>query len=192
MVLATAMAVSGTVVLLACRLQRSSIHLPETSSSSPLLRPCISSVTVLHINEMTELHKEKGRMTKTTRWQRSVEKFRKGGVVKGPNSDLFSSATVPLVWRRRHGVVYVICSANPKHKQRQGFIAYAYEGPISTMSLVITPKQEKTPLGFGISSSSPSLISENGEASMNPWRRKGMAPVNLLNPATKHSILRAL
>lgn len=34
---------------------------------------------------------------------------------------------------RRHGVVYVICSANPKHKQRQGFIAYAYEGPISTM-----------------------------------------------------------
>nr|GLL45274.1 uncharacterized protein LOC109184024 isoform X1 [Ipomoea trifida] len=43
MVLATAMAVSGTVVLLACRLQRSSIHLPETSSSSPLLRPCISS-----------------------------------------------------------------------------------------------------------------------------------------------------
>nr|GMD75241.1 Ribosomal protein [Ipomoea batatas] len=93
---------------------------------------------------------------------------------------------------RRHGVVYVICSANPKHKQRQGFIAYAYEGPISTMSLVITPKQEKTPLGFGISSSLPSLISENGEASMNPWRRKGMAPVNLLNPAAKHSILRAL
>ncbi|XP_019189605.1 PREDICTED: uncharacterized protein LOC109184024 isoform X2 [Ipomoea nil] len=46
MVLATAMAVSGTVVLLACRLQRS-IHLPETNpipqSSSPLLRPCISS-----------------------------------------------------------------------------------------------------------------------------------------------------
>nr|GMD75239.1 uncharacterized protein LOC109184024 isoform X2 [Ipomoea batatas] len=46
MVLATAMAVSGTVVLLACRLQRSSIHLPETSSSSPLLRPCISSDVV--------------------------------------------------------------------------------------------------------------------------------------------------
>jgi len=29
---------------------------------------------------------------------------------------------------KRRGRVYVICSANPKHKQRQGYSTFAYEG----------------------------------------------------------------
>jgi large subunit ribosomal protein L36 len=29
---------------------------------------------------------------------------------------------------KRRGRVYVICSSNPKHKQRQGFSSFAYEG----------------------------------------------------------------
>ncbi|XP_057967481.1 uncharacterized protein LOC131157389 [Malania oleifera] len=35
---------------------------------------------------------------------------------------------------KRRGRVYVFCSANPKHKQRQGLSTFAYEGPPPTMS----------------------------------------------------------
>lgn len=31
---------------------------------------------------------------------------------------------------KRRGRVYVLCTANPKHKQRQGFSTFAYEGPL--------------------------------------------------------------
>jgi len=30
---------------------------------------------------------------------------------------------------KRRGRVYVICTSNPKHKQRQGMSTFAYEGP---------------------------------------------------------------
>ncbi|KAK6142352.1 hypothetical protein DH2020_022700 [Rehmannia glutinosa] len=32
---------------------------------------------------------------------------------------------------KRRGRVYVLCTANPKHKQRQGMSTFAYEGPLS-------------------------------------------------------------
>ncbi|CAK7345496.1 unnamed protein product [Dovyalis caffra] len=32
---------------------------------------------------------------------------------------------------KRRGRIYVICSSNPKHKQRQGFATFAYGGLIS-------------------------------------------------------------
>ncbi|ERN09784.1 hypothetical protein AMTR_s00029p00241590 [Amborella trichopoda] len=31
---------------------------------------------------------------------------------------------------RRRGIVRVLCTANPKHKQRQGMSTFAYEGPL--------------------------------------------------------------
>lgn len=31
---------------------------------------------------------------------------------------------------KRRGRVYVLCTSNPKHKQRQGFSTFAYEGPL--------------------------------------------------------------
>ncbi|KAK6141275.1 hypothetical protein DH2020_024991 [Rehmannia glutinosa] len=31
---------------------------------------------------------------------------------------------------KRRGRVYVLCTANPKHKQRQGMSTFAYEGPL--------------------------------------------------------------
>lgn len=34
---------------------------------------------------------------------------------------------------KRRGRVYVICSSNPKHKQRQGMSTFAYEGPTPPM-----------------------------------------------------------
>ncbi|CAI0542886.1 unnamed protein product, partial [Linum tenue] len=32
---------------------------------------------------------------------------------------------------KRRGRVYVLCSSNPKHKQRQGMATFAHEGPLS-------------------------------------------------------------
>ena len=34
---------------------------------------------------------------------------------------------------KRRGRVFVICTANPKHKQRQGMSTLAYEGTVSSM-----------------------------------------------------------
>ncbi|CAA6672661.1 unnamed protein product [Spirodela intermedia] len=31
---------------------------------------------------------------------------------------------------KRRGRVYILCTANPKHKQRQGVSTFAYEGPL--------------------------------------------------------------
>ncbi|KAH7572410.1 hypothetical protein ACOSP7_015562 [Xanthoceras sorbifolium] len=46
---------------------------------------------------------------------------------------------------KRRGRVYVICSANPKHKQRQGMSTFAYEGPIPSTSMETSAKLEIVP-----------------------------------------------
>ncbi|KAL6532757.1 hypothetical protein OROGR_013717 [Orobanche gracilis] len=46
---------------------------------------------------------------------------------------------------KRRGRVYVLCTANPKHKQRQGLSTFAYEGP---MPPVITDKFEKDDVSY--------------------------------------------
>ncbi|KAL0875928.1 hypothetical protein Bca101_025633 [Brassica carinata] len=33
---------------------------------------------------------------------------------------------------KRRGIIYVICSSNPKHKQKQGYCSIAHEGTIPT------------------------------------------------------------
>ncbi|KAF9615731.1 hypothetical protein IFM89_026146 [Coptis chinensis] len=43
---------------------------------------------------------------------------------------------------KRRGRVYVLCSANPKHKQRQGMSTFASEGPLPPMSSEMSFKQE--------------------------------------------------
>ncbi|XP_008789180.1 uncharacterized protein LOC103706747 [Phoenix dactylifera] len=43
---------------------------------------------------------------------------------------------------KRRGRVYVLCTANPKHKQRQGISTFAYEGPLPPVSSDVTSKQE--------------------------------------------------
>ncbi|KAL5975847.1 hypothetical protein ACLOJK_020175 [Asimina triloba] len=45
---------------------------------------------------------------------------------------------------KRRGRVYVLCTANPKHKQRQGISTFAYEGPLPPVSSEVTAKQEPT------------------------------------------------
>ncbi|RWR97162.1 50S ribosomal protein L36 [Cinnamomum micranthum f. kanehirae] len=46
---------------------------------------------------------------------------------------------------KRRGRVYVLCTANPKHKQRQGFSTFAYEGPLPPLSTDANAKQEPAP-----------------------------------------------
>ncbi|XP_018468610.1 uncharacterized protein LOC108840272 isoform X2 [Raphanus sativus] len=36
---------------------------------------------------------------------------------------------------KRRGIIYVICSSNPKHKQRQGYCSMSHEGTIPTTPL---------------------------------------------------------
>lgn len=42
---------------------------------------------------------------------------------------------------KRRGRVYVICSANPKHKQRQGYSTLAYEASASSVPSASISKQ---------------------------------------------------
>ncbi|XP_010254406.1 PREDICTED: uncharacterized protein LOC104595390 isoform X2 [Nelumbo nucifera] len=43
---------------------------------------------------------------------------------------------------KRRGRVYVLCTANPKHKQRQGISTFAYEGSVPSLSSEMSTKQE--------------------------------------------------
>ncbi|KAL0013766.1 uncharacterized protein LOC115977066 [Quercus lobata] len=47
---------------------------------------------------------------------------------------------------KRRGRVYVICSANPKHKQRQGMSTFAYEGPTPPIYSETSAKLEIIPV----------------------------------------------
>ncbi|WOL00163.1 hypothetical protein Cni_G08876 [Canna indica] len=49
---------------------------------------------------------------------------------------------------KRRGKVYVLCTANPKHKQRQGISTFAYEGPVPPASSEVTSKQEPAATNF--------------------------------------------
>ncbi|KAJ6731931.1 hypothetical protein OIU79_003125 [Salix purpurea] len=56
---------------------------------------------------------------------------------------------------KRRGRIYVICSSNPKHKQRQGFATFAYNGLISAETSApqrIVPSQS---MGIGLASLLP-------------------------------------
>ncbi|XP_061950923.1 uncharacterized protein LOC133673985 [Populus nigra] len=56
---------------------------------------------------------------------------------------------------KRRGRIYVICSSNPKHKQRQGFATFAYSGLISAETTApprIVPSQS---MGTGLASLLP-------------------------------------
>ncbi|KAK7840299.1 uncharacterized protein LOC111988176 [Quercus suber] len=47
---------------------------------------------------------------------------------------------------KRRGRVYVICSANPKHKQRQGMSTFAYEGATPPICSETSAKLEIIPV----------------------------------------------
>ncbi|KAM7511502.1 hypothetical protein LguiB_010377 [Lonicera macranthoides] len=89
---------------------------------------------------------------------------------------------------KRRGRVFVLCTANPKHKQRQGLSTFASDGQLPPLSLGTSVKEE--------SSSSMSqtlragLISRRNEAAassvhMFGWTKMGLSSL-LFNHSTKH------
>ncbi|XP_062078065.1 uncharacterized protein LOC133782720 [Humulus lupulus] len=75
---------------------------------------------------------------------------------------------------KRRGRVYVLCTANPKHKQRQGVSTFAYQGPLPPMSLGTSYKQEMS-FGQGLQAGLASLVQKKPEPSMTPGWRTGLA-----------------
>ncbi|KAL6522958.1 hypothetical protein OROHE_016464 [Orobanche hederae] len=76
---------------------------------------------------------------------------------------------------KRRGRVYVLCTANPKHKQRQGLSTFAYEGPMPPVSLPTSSKEMMSVTGDGAKSGLSTLIShKNDTLSVTPWWKVGI------------------
>ncbi|KAI8565608.1 hypothetical protein RHMOL_Rhmol03G0273300 [Rhododendron molle] len=84
---------------------------------------------------------------------------------------------------KRRGRVYVQCTANPKHKQRQGMSTFAYEGPLPLMPAETSAKQE-TSLAHSLRTGLPSLIPKKNEPSVMFGWRTGLASL-LFNQGCK-------
>ncbi|CAL8169807.1 unnamed protein product [Prunus armeniaca] len=68
---------------------------------------------------------------------------------------------------KRRGRVYVLCTANPKHKQRQGMSTFAYEGTVSSMYAETSAKLENSSghsVQAGLVTVNDSLLIENDVA----------------------------
>ncbi|KAI8565609.1 hypothetical protein RHMOL_Rhmol03G0273300 [Rhododendron molle] len=87
---------------------------------------------------------------------------------------------------KRRGRVYVQCTANPKHKQRQGMSTFAYEATywgISCRPAETSAKQE-TSLAHSLRTGLPSLIPKKNEPSVMFGWRTGLASL-LFNQGCK-------
>ncbi|OIS96870.1 PREDICTED: uncharacterized protein LOC109234244 [Nicotiana attenuata] len=77
---------------------------------------------------------------------------------------------------KRRGRVYVLCTANPKHKQRQGYSTFASEGLISTTP-VMTRVTQDTSVTEGIRTGLTSLVPVKTEPTVTPWWKRGLVSV---------------
>ncbi|XP_059432789.1 uncharacterized protein LOC132166055 [Corylus avellana] len=77
---------------------------------------------------------------------------------------------------KRRGRVYVICTANPKHKQRQGMSTFAYEGPAPPTSSDTSTKLEMV-TGPNLRAGLASLIPKKQEPVMMYGWRAGLASI---------------
>ncbi|KAF3453707.1 hypothetical protein FNV43_RR04148 [Rhamnella rubrinervis] len=82
---------------------------------------------------------------------------------------------------KRRGRVFVICTANPKHKQRQGVSTLAFEGslPVASMSGGTSAKQVN--FSQGMQSGLASLIPKKPEPSVVFGWRAGLASLLFKN-----------
>ncbi|KAJ8431855.1 hypothetical protein Cgig2_023499 [Carnegiea gigantea] len=91
---------------------------------------------------------------------------------------------------KRRGRVYILCTASPKHKQRQGVSTFAHEGPLITTSKDASLKSEN----FGSRSLHSSLASPVPKVQQPSvvfgWRntiasllfKKGIRPLYIFDP----------
>ncbi|CAM8914567.1 unnamed protein product [Rhodiola kirilowii] len=77
---------------------------------------------------------------------------------------------------KRRGRVYVVCTANPKHKQRQGMSTFACDDPSSVMSPEIGSKHQIS-LKNDLIAVRPTLIQKTFNLSMMPGWRVGLASI---------------
>ncbi|PON89021.1 Ribosomal protein [Trema orientale] len=76
---------------------------------------------------------------------------------------------------KRRGRVYVLCTANPKHKQRQGVSTFAYEGPLPPPTSVGTSSKQEVTFNQGLQAGLASLVPKKPEPSMTLGWRMGLA-----------------
>ncbi|PRQ46364.1 putative ribosomal protein L36 [Rosa chinensis] len=67
---------------------------------------------------------------------------------------------------KRRGRVYVYCTANPKHKQRQGMSTFAYQGTDAPMSAETSITKQENNIGQSSHVGLASLIPRKNEPSM--------------------------
>ncbi|XP_059637960.1 uncharacterized protein LOC132279911 isoform X2 [Cornus florida] len=71
---------------------------------------------------------------------------------------------------KRRGRVYIYCSSNPKHKQRQGMSTFAYEGLPPPQFLEASEKQE-TSVNRGFHGALPAVLpGKNVPSMIYGWR----------------------
>ncbi|KAL5547837.1 hypothetical protein UlMin_003068 [Ulmus minor] len=75
---------------------------------------------------------------------------------------------------KRRGRVYVLCTSNPKHKQRQGVTTFAYEGPLPPTSSGASSKQEVS-FSQGLPAGLASLVPRKPETPTIVGWRMGLA-----------------
>ncbi|WOH05999.1 hypothetical protein DCAR_0625422 [Daucus carota subsp. sativus] len=66
---------------------------------------------------------------------------------------------------KQRGRVYVLCTANPKHKQRQGMSTFAFEGPLPPTFF----KQEAS-VDHRLIAGLPSISQKTEPSTMSGWR----------------------
>ncbi|KAG5564444.1 hypothetical protein RHGRI_000586 [Rhododendron griersonianum] len=91
---------------------------------------------------------------------------------------------------KRRGRVYVLCTVNPKHKQRQGMSTFACESPLPPTSSETSANLE-TSLIYSFRAGLPSLIQKNNEPSVLFGRRMGLASL-LFNQGRKKNAVKTL
>ncbi|CAA0837050.1 Ribosomal protein L36 [Striga hermonthica] len=76
---------------------------------------------------------------------------------------------------KRRGRVYVLCSASPKHKQRQGISTFAYQGLIPPVAVTESSKEMTSFAADGAKNGLPSLIyHKNDTFTATPWWKVGL------------------
>ncbi|XP_061344545.1 uncharacterized protein LOC133290477 [Gastrolobium bilobum] len=78
---------------------------------------------------------------------------------------------------KRRGRVYVLCTANPKHKQRQGMSTFANEGTSHPVSLEISSSKKEIRPTHILRTGLASIIPQRHSLSMLYGWRVGLASI---------------